>query len=58
MDPVSLTIFSIVVEKVVRVMLLEVFRKQEAHNGLVWGMGENNMVFYVDNNRMVGRKHI
>ena len=58
MDPVSLTIFSIVVEKVVRAMLLEVCRKQEAHNGLVWDMGENNMVFYADNNRIVGRKHI
>ena len=50
----SLTIFNIVVDAVVRVGLLEFYGTQEAHHGLVWAALDHNIVFYVDNGRIVG----
>ena len=47
-DPVSPTVFNIVVDTVVRVVLLEVCRPQEAKHMLGWASGEHKIVFYVD----------
>ena len=47
-DPVSPTIFNIVVNTVVRVMFLEVCGPQEAHHGRGWSVGEQYIVFYSD----------
>ena len=53
-DPVSPTIFNIVVEAVVRAVLLEVCGTQEAHHGFVWLEGEHNIVFYADDVWILG----
>ena len=42
----------------VRVVMLELFRPQEAHYGLVWAEGEHNIVFYLDDGRIAGHKPI
>ena len=42
----------------VRVVLLEVFGSQEAHHELVWVAVEHNIVFYVDDSHIAGRKPI
>ena len=47
-DPVSLTIFNILVYAVVRAVLLEVCGTQEAQNGFIWEVGEHNICLYVD----------
>ena len=47
-DPVSPTVFKIVLDTVVRVVLLEVCRPQEAQHMLGWASGEHKIVFYVD----------
>ena len=47
-DLVSPTIFNIVMDAVIRVVLLEVCRPQEEHHGLFWVAGEHNIVFYSD----------
>ena len=56
--PFSPTIFNIVVDTVVRVVMLELFRPQEAHYGLVWAEGDHNIVFYLDDGRIAGHKPI
>ena len=38
---VSLTVFKIVGDAVVRVVLLKIFGPQEEHHGFVWAAGEN-----------------
>ena len=48
-DPVSPTVFNILVDTVVRVVLLEVLRPQEVQHMLGWASGEHKIVFYVDN---------
>ena len=48
-DPLSTTIFNIVVEAVVKLVLLEVYGPQEVQHGLVWAAGEHNIVIYADN---------
>ena len=53
-DPVSLTIFNIVVDAVVRAVLLEVCGPQEAHNGFGWLAGKNNICFYEDDGKIAG----
>ena len=45
-DPVSPTVFNILVNAVVRMVLLEVCGPQESHNRIGWVSGENNIVFY------------
>ena len=47
-DPVSPTVFNIVVDAVVRVVILEVFVPQEAQNGLVWSAWDHNIIFYTE----------
>ena len=56
-DPVYPMIFNIVVGAVVREVLEEVCRPQEAQNGIGWVAGEINLVFYADEVRIVGRDH-
>ena len=45
-ETVSTTVFNIVVNAVVRVVLLEFCGPQEAHHGLVWAAGEHNIILY------------
>ena len=42
-DPVSLTIFNIVVDAVARADLQEVFGSQETQYGFIWAAGEDNI---------------
>ena len=42
-EPVSPTIFNIVVDAVVREVLLEICGPQEAHHGFIWSAGEHNI---------------
>ena len=42
----------------VRVVLLEVCGSQEVHHGLGWTSGENNIVLYADDGRILGRNPI
>ena len=51
-DPVSTIILNIVVYAVVRAVLEEVFRPQEAQNGLGCTVGERNQVFYADDGQV------
>ena len=57
-DPVYLTVFNIVVDTLVRVVLLELCGPQESHHGLRWSVGEQTIVFYVKNARIEGSKTI
>ena len=56
--PVYTNILNIVVDKVVWTALMEVCRPQEAHNGLVWAAGDQDIVFYAGNVRIAGRNPI
>ena len=56
-DPAPPMIFNIVVDAVVRAVLDEVCSLQEAHNGMGWAVGEKNLIFYTDDERIVGRDH-
>ena len=47
-DPVSPTIFNILMVAVVRAVMLEVFGPKEAHHMLGWKVGEHNIIFYYD----------
>ena len=53
--PFSPTIFNIVVDAVVRVVLLEVCGYQVAQHGIGWLAGEHDICFYVDDRRIAGR---
>ena len=57
-DPVYPTIFNIVVDPVVREVMLEVCRPQEAHIKFGWEAGEHNIFFYEDNSRIAGSNPI
>ena len=50
----SPTIFNIVVNTVVRVMLREVCRPQESLHRLGWVAGEQDIVFYTENGHIEG----
>ena len=50
-------IFNIVVDTVVRAVLEEVCIPQEAQHGMVWALGEINIVFYGYDGRILGRYH-
>ena len=56
--PVSPTIFNIVVDVLVWVMLREVCGPQEALHGLGWEDWEQDDMFYSENGRTVGRNPI
>ena len=53
-DPVSPTVFNIVVDAVVRAVLIKVCVPQEAHHGLRWAALQHNLVLYVNDGRIVG----
>ena len=42
-DPVSLTLFNIIVDSVVRATLQEIYGPQEAQHGFGWLAGEHNI---------------
>ena len=52
--PVSLTIFNIVVDVVVRAVHWSYVDPQEAHHGFVWLAGEYNIFLYADDGRIAG----
>ena len=56
-DPASPIIFNLVVDMVLQAVLEEVCSPQEAQHGMGWEAGENNLVFYADDGRIVGRDH-
>ena len=55
---VSPTIFNIVIDAVVRSNFLEIYFAQEAHHGLWLAVGEQDIVFYAEDDRISGRNHI
>ena len=57
-DPVYPTILNIVIYWEVRTTLLEFCGLQEAHHGLGWDGGEQDIVFYDDDGRITGRNPI
>ena len=57
-DPASLTLFNIVLDAVVSLVLLEFCGLQEAHHGLGWAAGEHNIVFYADGIRIADHNRI
>ena len=57
-DLVSLKIFNILVDEVIRAVLLEVCGPQEAHNWLGWAAGGNTIIFYADDGRIAVRNPI
>ena len=57
-DPVSIMIFNIVVDAVVRAVLGVVCGPQEAQHGMGWSAGEWNLVFYSDDGRIAVSDHI
>ena len=57
-NPVSPTIFKIVVDAVVRVFLLEVCGNHKLHHGFGWAEGEHNIILYAEYSRIAGRNPI
>ena len=55
---VSPKIFNIVVDAVVRAVLLEVYGPQKSHHRFCWAAGEHCIVFYADDDKIVGRNPI
>ena len=54
----SPTLFKIVVNAVVRLVMLEILGPQESHHWLRWFTGEHNIVLYADDDRIIGRNPI
>ena len=54
----SVTIFNIVVHAVVQDTLMEVCGPQESQHGLVWAAREQDVLFYYNDGRIVGRNPI
>ena len=57
-DPVSLTLFNIIVDAVVRATFQDICGPQEAQHGFRWMEGEHNILFYADYRRIVGQDPI
>ena len=57
-DPVYPTVFNIVVDELVRVVLMEVYRTQEAQYGLGWAAREHNKLLFVYNGLIAGHNPI
>ena len=55
-DSASPMIFNIMVDAVVQAVLEEVYRPQEAHQGLGWETGERNLVLDADGGWITGRE--
>ena len=54
-QPLSLTIFNIVVDAVVRACMVEVCGPQEEHHSFGWVLGKHNIVLYEDDGLISGR---
>ena len=54
-DPVSPTLFNIIVDEVVRETLQEICGPQEAQHGFRWSEGEHNICFYAYDGRIAGK---
>ena len=57
-DPVSPTIFNIVVDVVVREVLLKSCGPQKSHHGFVWLRGKHNICFHADDGQIAGHNLI
>ena len=57
-DLVSPTIFNILADAVVRAVLVDVCRSQEAHHGFGWAVGKHNIRFYADDGQIAGHNLI
>ena len=57
-DPVSPTIFNIMVDLVVWEVLDVFCKPQEAHHRLGWAAGERNLIFYANGGKIAGRDHL
>ena len=57
-DPVSPTLFNIIVDAVFRGALQEICGPKESQHGSGWLVGENNICFYADDGRIAGRDPI
>ena len=57
-DRVSLKIFNVLVDAVVRLVMLEVLGHQEAYNRFIGVEGEQNIILYVDDGNIVGHNLI
>ena len=57
-DPISPTLFNIIVYAVVRATLQEICGPQEARQVFGWSAGEHNICFYADDGRIAGRDPI
>ena len=57
-DPVSPTLFNIIVDAVFRETLQDICVTQEAQHSFRWLAGENKICFYEDDVRIVGRDPI
>ena len=57
-DLVSLTIFNIMMDALVRAVLLEVFGPYESYHGFGSAAGKRNIIFYADDGRIAGRNLI
>ena len=57
-DPVSPTLFNIIVYSVVRANLQDICGPQEAQHDFWLSMGEHNICFYADDGRIAGRDPI
>ena len=55
---VSLTVFNILMDAVIKMVLLEVCGPQEAHYGLVWEAADHNILFYADVRSITGHNSI
>ena len=53
-DLVSLTLFNIIVDAVVRAALQEICGPQESQHGFGWSVGEHNICFYADYGGIAG----
>ena len=57
-DPVSLALFNIIVDAVVRATLQEICGPKEAQQSFGWSAREHNICFYGDDGRIAGQDPI
>ena len=57
-DPVSIKLFNIIADAVVRAILQEICGPQEAQHGFGWSAGEHNIYVYADDGQIAGRDPI
>ena len=57
-NPLSPTLYNIIVDAVVRETIQEICGPQEDQHGFWWSMGEHKVCFYTDDGRITGRDTI